>query len=58
MELSQIVTLCEKRLIKLYNNLKNDTVLFKKYDDTFAEQKKQELLRALKVQALWETATI
>ena len=58
MELSQIVTLCEKRLIKLNNNLKNDRVLFKKYDDTFAEQKKHELLRALKVQALWETATI
>ena len=31
--------LCEKRLLKLYSNLKNDTVLLKKYNDIFLEQK-------------------
>ena len=31
--------LCEKRLLKLYSNLKNDAVLLKKYNDIFLEQK-------------------
>ena len=31
--------LCEKRLLKLHSNLKNDTVLLKKYNDIFLEQK-------------------
>ena len=44
-------SLCEKQL--LYNKLKNKTTV------TFLLSKgKQELLRPLKVQALWETATI
>ena len=52
-------SLCEKRLLKLYNKLKNDAVLLKNYDAIFLLSKgKLELLRPLKVQVLWETATI
>ena len=32
-------SLCEKRLLKLYNKLKNDAVLLKNYNDIFVEQK-------------------
>ena len=32
-------SLCEKRLLKLYNNLKNDTILLKNYDAIFVEQR-------------------
>ena len=44
MKLCQINTLCEKRLLKLYNNLKNDAVLHKKYDDIFVEQKEAGII--------------
>ena len=32
-------SLCEKRLLKLYNKLKNDAVLLKNYNDIFVGQK-------------------
>ena len=40
-------SLCEKRLLKLYNKLKNDTVFIKKYDAIFAEQRKAEIIESV-----------
>ena len=37
-------SLCEKRLQKLYSTLKNDTVLLKKYNDIFIEQKEMGII--------------
>ena len=37
-------SLCEKRLLKLYNKLKNDTVLLKKYDAIFVEQRQAGII--------------
>ena len=39
-------TLCEKRLLKLNNNLKNDAVL-KKYDDIFVEKKEAGVIESV-----------
>ena len=37
-------SLCEKRLLKWYNKLKNDTVLLKKYDAIFVEQREAGII--------------
>ena len=52
-------SLCEKRLLKLYNKLKNDAVLLKNTTMTFLlSKKKQVLLRPLKVQELLLYSTL
>ena len=39
-------SLCEKRLLKLYNKLKNDTVLLKNYDAIFVEQRQAGIIES------------
>ena len=41
-------SLCEKRLLKLYNKLKNDTVLLKNYDAIFVEQREAGIIETVK----------
>ena len=41
-------TLCEKPLLKLYSNLKNDTILLKKYNETFSEQRELGIIEETK----------
>ena len=50
--------LCENQLLKLYGKLKNNVVFLKTTIPFLLSKGKQELLRVLKVQILWETATI
>ena len=40
-------SLCEKRLLKLYNKLKNDAVLLKNYNDIFVEQKEAGIIEII-----------
>ena len=44
--LPDFYSLCEKRLLKLNNNLKNDAVL-KKYDDIFVEKKEAGVIESV-----------
>ena len=45
--LSDNYSLCEKRLLKLYNKLKNDTVLLKNYDAIFVEQREAGIIETV-----------
>ena len=47
MRLCQIITVCEKQLLKLFNNLKNDTVLLKKHDYIFFDQEEEEIIESV-----------
>ena len=40
-------SVCEKRLLKLYNKLKNDAVLLKNYNDIFVEQKEAGIIETI-----------
>ena len=40
-------SLCKKRLLKLYNKLKNDAVLLKNYNDIFVEQKEAGIIETI-----------
>ena len=40
-------SVCEKQLLKLFNNLKNDTVLLKKHDYIFFDQEEEEIIESV-----------
>ena len=40
--------LCKKRLLKLYSDLKNDTVLLKKYNDIFSDKMELRIIEETK----------